>query len=186
MKVDLSEERYLIIRGAGRDETVHEPGVSESISVHYRSVFVPDNYVFAVQHGHGRQIRQVFLGPLYRLLFVDGPYDIIDLRGYVSFDKVLVTLELCRAVSSDAPVPVAREGIVECIDADVEHPVVDVRVFQYHPVHLPLGELSAEIPLCDEMVAVEISFPDAPQVEQYHKADGSGGDILPGYGCQPL
>ena len=179
MQVDLPEEGYFIIRSGCADEAVHEPGISESVSVHYRRIVFSDNDVFAVQHGYGRHVGQVFLCPLYGLPFVYGRDHIIDFRGDIPVDKILVPLYLGRAVSADALVPVARERIVERVDAYVEDPVVGIGIFQNHFVHRSLGKLPVEIPFRDEMVAVEVSFPDSPQIEQDHEAYRSCSNVLP-------
>ena len=83
-------------------------------------------------------------------------------------------MQLCRAVASYAAVMVALVRIIESVYADVEHPVVKIGVLQNHPVHRPFGKLTAEIPLSDEMAAVEVSLADSPKVKQHHEADGSG------------
>ena len=87
------------------------------------------------------------------------------------FNEVLIALHLHRAVAADVLVPIARMGIIEDIDRQVEDAVVESRIGQNRLVHRPFRKLSVEILRRDEVVGVQVALSDGEHVQQHQCGD---------------
>ena len=93
----------------------------------------------------------------------------------ILLDKVLIALELHRAVSADALVVVTLDSVVECVHADVENAIVRICVLVDDLVYRTWFIMRREGFRSHEVALVEVSLSDRNKVE-YDKENHSHSD----------
>ena len=92
------------------------------------------------------------------------------LAAQVALDEVLIALQLRRAVTSDALVPIRVEGVIEYVRAEVHDPVGRSLVLKDQLVHLPGCELVIKLARSREAVRIEVTLADREHIHEHEEA----------------
>ena len=173
------EEGDLLVRRRGDGGRFHEPGRPGGIPVIQGCILSAQDDILGIQRVEYRRRGQGLLRLRHGLRFADRAVDAVDLLVEVAVDEVLVALELRRGIAADRLVVIGRDGGVEDIHGQVEHPVGRVRVGLDHLVHGPLGERPPEVLRRGEVTVVEVALAGGEHIDQHEDTDGRTGNRPP-------
>ena len=90
-------------------------------------------------------------------------------------NEVLIALQFGRRIAAHILVMIGRNGRVEHVHREVQHPVLRVFIGLDHLVHGALGEGGVEVFGRGEMAGIEVTLSGSKKVHGHQQADADGG-----------